>query len=241
MVRRSQIRDTQELRGIAIDSSEVVSNASDVDLIRRRRQQIVSAAVALFSRRGFYRTTVQDIAVRAKVSTGLIYHYARTKEDLLLLALLHVLDSYREKVPAALKGVKDPLERIYAVQAVFCRIVAGNLDATVLVYRSTNSLPPARRALIKEREVETNEFIAAAIRDCIAASLFREVDVDFVAYQFVMNVHMWALKNWHFKVRFDIDGYIEASFDFFVHALATPKGLKAYHSRKAGLPGFRQM
>ena len=88
-----------ENQGIAIDDSGVLSQANDVDLIERRRAQIVQAAVTLFARQGFYRTTVQEIAREASVSAGLIYHYARTKEDVLLLTLLHVLETYRAVAP----------------------------------------------------------------------------------------------------------------------------------------------
>lgn len=225
---RSRTSKAQTPAGISIDASGVLSQANDVDLIERRRAQIVRAAVSLFARQGFYRTTVQEIARKANVSAGLIYHYARTKEDVLLLALLHVLDTYRAVVPAALEGVTDPLARVRTALSAFCHVVSDNLDATVLVYRSTRSLPAEQRDMIKRREIETNEIIAQTIRACIAAKLFRETDVDFVTYQLVMNIHMWALKHWHFKSRFDIEGFIVESFDFFVHALATPKGLKAY-------------
>jgi len=222
-------------QGFAIDSSQVLSQANDVDLVKRRRKQIVDAAVELFAREGFYRTTVQQIAKRANISAGLIYHYARTKEDVLLLALLHVLETYQAEMPSVLEGVADPLARLRAVLASFCRIVDNNLDATTLVYRSTKSLPPQQRELVKQGEIDANEIIAEQIRNCIKAKLFREVDVDFVTYQLVMNVHMWALKHWHFKPRLSIERFIDESFDFFVHALATPRGLKYYHKRKASL------
>lgn len=227
-------------QGIAIDATGVLSQANDVDLIERRRAQIVQAAVSLFARNGFYRTTVQEIARKANVSAGLIYHYARTKEDVLLLALLHVLDTYRAIVPQALEGVVDPLERVRTVLAAFCRVVSDNLDATVLVYRSTRSLPPAQRDLIKRSEIEANEIIAEPIRACIAAKLFRDADVDFVTYQLVMNIHMWALKHWHFKTRFDLDGFVAESFNYFVHAMATPKGMKAYERLCAVSPKLTQ-
>jgi len=230
--------DTEEPQGIAIDDSLVLSQASDVDLVKRRRKQIVDAAVELFSRQGYYRTTIQQVAKRAGISAGLIYHYARTKEDVLLLALLSVLDTYRAEIPNALKGVTDPLERFRTALSAFCHIVAARLDATVLAYRSTKTLPSPQRALIKQSEIETNEIIAEIIRDCIKAKLFRDVDVDLITYQFVMYVHMWALKHWHFKSRFTVDAYIDAGYDFFVHSLATPKGLKHYQditlARRAG-------
>ena len=50
-----------------------------------RRKQILRAAVETFAERGFQRTRVSDIAKRAGVAYGLIYHYFENKD--------HVLDS----------------------------------------------------------------------------------------------------------------------------------------------------
>ena len=70
------------------EQSQVQSQALDPELVKLRRKQIVEAAIKLFADQGYYKTTVQDVARKAKISTGLIYHYARTKEDILLLSLL---------------------------------------------------------------------------------------------------------------------------------------------------------
>jgi AcrR family transcriptional regulator len=74
----------------------------------KRRGQIVPAAVALFSERGYYRTTIQDIARRAGVSTGLIYQYAQTKEDILLLSLMSVMETVGDRSSWAVRwGRRD--------------------------------------------------------------------------------------------------------------------------------------
>lgn len=48
-----------------------------------RKKQILAAAVAAFAERGFHRTRVSDIAKRAGVAYGLIYHYFDSKDDVL--------------------------------------------------------------------------------------------------------------------------------------------------------------
>ena len=48
-----------------------------------RRKQILKAAVEVFAERGFHRTRVSDIARRAGVAYGLIYHYFSSKDDVL--------------------------------------------------------------------------------------------------------------------------------------------------------------
>lgn len=212
----------------AFDQTVVKSQVTDEKLVIRRREQIVAAAVELFSQNGYYRTTIQDIARKAGVSIGLIYQYAQTKEDILLLSLMSVMETYKREIPDAIRGKTDPLDVLWSSLETYCRAVDRARNAAVLAYRSTKSLPREHREFIKQMEIETNEIIARALRDCIAAGLFREVNVDLITYQLVLYAHTWALKYWRLSQFTDIDSYVAQGFDFFVHAMATPKGLVKY-------------
>ena len=48
-----------------------------------RRKQILQAAVEVFAERGFHKTRVSDIARKADVAYGLIYHYFESKDHVL--------------------------------------------------------------------------------------------------------------------------------------------------------------
>ena len=213
---------------MAFDQKVVKSQVTDEKLVMRRREQIVAAAIELFSEQGYYRTSIQDIARKAGVSIGLIYQYAQTKEDVLLLSLMSVLDSYKQEIPQSVQPADDPLEALWSTLATYCRIIDRRRSAAVLAYRSTKSLPREQREFIKQLEIETNEFVAQRLRDCIAAGLFREVNVNLVTYQLVLYAHTWALKHWRLSQMVTIEEYIEQGFDFFVHAMATSKGLVRY-------------
>ncbi len=213
--------------------AKIKSQVADVDLIQRRRGQIVTAAVELFSQQGFYLTTMQDVARKAGVSIGLIYQYVHDKDDVLLLALLSVLESYKREIPAALAGVTDPLARCWIAVDAYCRVVDARRDATVLAYRSTKSLPKPRREIIQNAEIETNEFIAACLRECVRQGLFRDVDIDLATYHFVTFAHSWALKYWRMRELCTLDRYIEQGLDLLLTALLTPKGRRHYQKMLA--------
>jgi AcrR family transcriptional regulator len=56
-------------------------------IVEDRREQIIDAALHVFSQKGFERTTNKDIAQEAGITPGLIYHYFESKEDLLKAAI----------------------------------------------------------------------------------------------------------------------------------------------------------
>ena len=207
---------------VAIESK---AKSDDQDLLERRRAQFVAAAIELFGERGYHATTIRDIAEHTGVSIGLVYHYFEDKEDLLFLALVEVLDSYRRQIPLSLEGIKDPLPRFCAAVRAYCLVNDATVDATVLSYRETKSLSKERRNLIKQKERETNELISACIRDCIAAKLFdRNFDVELMTYQIVMFCHTWALKAWYFRGRMTVEDYIERGLHLMLNGIVTPAG-----------------
>ncbi len=63
----------------------------------RRRQEIVNAALELFVSKGYAATKVTDIAKRANMSTGLMFHYFESKEAL-----------YEELIEMGLEGTRYP-------------------------------------------------------------------------------------------------------------------------------------
>lgn len=72
-----------------------------------RKKQILKAAVEVFAERGFHRTRVSDIARRAGVAYGLIYHYFDSK-DAVLNAVFETNWSVFLKVLRDLKDAETP-------------------------------------------------------------------------------------------------------------------------------------
>jgi len=81
---------------------------------QRRRQQILDAALACFSRRGYHATSMEDIVREAGLSVGALYTYFPSKEELFLaLADTHAEHTLRrlERVMAGEWGLAERLER----------------------------------------------------------------------------------------------------------------------------------
>ena len=57
--------------------------AARADRQADRRRQILAAAVKVFARSGFHGARVGDIAEEAGVEYGLVYHYFKSKDELL--------------------------------------------------------------------------------------------------------------------------------------------------------------
>jgi len=206
----------------------VESQVADPRLVGERRRQIVTAAVKLFSENGYYTTTIQQIAREAGISTGLVYQYFRDKDDLLLLALMQVLESYEKEIPRALEGVKHPVARLCRALATYCAVVDRMRAATVLTYRSSKSLRSERRALLMEGETRTNRLLEACIRDCVEIGHMRPVNEHLLAYSHVMFCHAWALKHWALARRYTLRRYVAEGLAILIEPFLTEKGREVF-------------
>lgn len=204
----------------------VESSVGDPRLVEERRRQIVRAATKLFSKQGFHRTTIQAVAREAGISTGLIYQYFGDKDDVLFLTLFSVLDTYEREIPKSIAGIDEPLERLCRAFLAYCRIVDRLRDATVLAYRSTKSLPRRHQDVIKAQETATNRLIEVCLEEAVAAGQFRPINVHLAVYQMVNFGHAWALKQWAFRDRYDLNRYMAEGIALLVEPFLTQSGIR---------------
>ena len=207
---------------------KVKSTVDDPHLIARRRSQLVLAAIKLFSRQGFHSTTVKDIASQARVSAGLVYHYVHDKQDLLFLSLMHIVETNRQEIPAALHGVSDPLLKVKRAMDAYARVMSANRDAVLLTYRETKSLTRAYREVLKSMELDTNRLIESCIDECVALKLMQPVDTELLTYQLVVLAHAWALKHWRLQQLTSLEDYIAHSIHSVWISKLTGPGLRRY-------------
>src|SRR5512138_2750325 len=90
------------------------------ELVAERRQQFVAAATKLFGQNSYDATTMKEISKQPGFSSGLIYSYVETKEDILFLVLQNLLNSYRVEIPRSLENVSAPIERFSASVRAYC-------------------------------------------------------------------------------------------------------------------------
>jgi AcrR family transcriptional regulator len=127
-----------------------------------RRRELLDAAVRVFARKGFHASRVGDIAEEAGVAHGLLYHYFRSKDEVLetiFRETWQLLQSDTERIEASDVPLREQLRR-------FARIYLGSWLVT----------PDLVRVLVREiaRSPDVGERVGE-IRGTLAA-LERMID-----------------------------------------------------------------
>lgn len=208
-------------------SSKDEDGAGDTRTVTERRQaQIVRAAIRLFSERGYFQTTIDDIADAIGVSKGLIYRYFKDKNDLLFYSLRYVHEKYRaDEIPDLIAAI-GPLGALIKVMSLHCHLAKDHTLEVVLAYRSTTDLLPEQRRHLKILESKTARMIRQCLEACVHGGLMHSVNTDIMSYQYLMFGHTWALKNWAFRDRHSVDEYMAEGENVLVRPFLTPAGLE---------------
>ncbi|GAB3151222.1 TetR/AcrR family transcriptional regulator [Micromonospora sonneratiae] len=151
-----------------------------------REQQMLDAAVKVFSRRGFHAASMDEIAEDAGISKPMVYAYLGTKEEL-FVACLH-----REgtRMMEAIAGVINPEmpadQRLWHGLRAFFRFVAAHRDGWVVLYRQARGEQPfaGELAVMRARMVEV---VAGMLDRALRADgrEVREIDLEIQAYALV--------------------------------------------------------
>jgi AcrR family transcriptional regulator len=76
------------------------------------RLKIISTAGQIFSKYGFKKTTMEEIASAVKMGKSSIYYYYNSKEEIFEAVVLHEANILRNELTKAIKSVDSPLDKM---------------------------------------------------------------------------------------------------------------------------------
>jgi TetR/AcrR family transcriptional repressor of bet genes len=132
-----------------------------------RRQQMIEATMACIRDEGVNRATMQRIAKRAGLTSGLIVHYFTDKAGLFEAVYRELYRALTEVTRSRLAGAKTPVERLHAI--LDAQLSDEMLQPDVMAtWCALYSLVPETPALARlerayERRIESN--LLAALRE----------------------------------------------------------------------------
>ena len=96
-------------------SSELPDQTGAQDPRERRRQQIIQAAIRVFSEKGYHRAKVEDITRAVGISTGTFYIYFTNKRELFMEVVDDVFRTIVGDAAKAIRGEESHAKR-YAIR-----------------------------------------------------------------------------------------------------------------------------
>jgi len=117
-----------------------------------RLQHLIATATAIFAQRGFRATSMRDLSREAGMSLAGIYHYVRSKDELLFLIQDRCFTEVQAGAEEALRPVTDPKERVRAFIRHHVVFFAGHMDKMKVLSHEDDELEGRMRQRVRERK-----------------------------------------------------------------------------------------
>jgi AcrR family transcriptional regulator len=196
----------------------------DPELVEARRTQIVEAAVKLFSHKGFHETTTREIQRETGLSTGTLYEYIQSKEDVLYLVCEAIHNEMEGRMRLAVREggtARDTL--VHAIEG-YLRACDKMQDSILLVYRETSSLKPASLKFVLQNEQRITSIFESILRQGLddgSLKLGGGNALALMAHNIAVIGHMWAFRRWFLRERFKLNEYIALQTSLLLSELST--------------------
>ena len=184
-----------------------------------KRRVILDAAIHVFARRGFHSCRVSDVADEAGVAYGLVYHYFRSKEEILNTLFTERWQLMLDAIVEIDKREQTAREKLYQVGGFIIDSYRHEPDLMkviiVEVTRAANTF--GRHHLPKIREAY--DLIAGIVEQARADGTFKsDISAEFAAMCFYGAIEQ-LLTAWIFDVLPKADEDYERSKGLIVEAI----------------------
>ena len=215
---------------VALDIKSKIVNDIDCEAksgkkLEKKHLQIAKAAAPLFIKKGYNNTSIREISKAVGMSMGNLYHYIKSKDDVLFLVYRELLyNVWETKFNAvAIKKIKDPMKRLKALIQVTLQFVDENFQFIQMTFRESKFLEKSafRQVLAIESQF-IGEFVKA-IEEGIEKGVFRPVEPHIVGNLISYNTIFLPLRGWYFQDGYSTDEIEKQVIDFIMRALLNNK------------------
>jgi AcrR family transcriptional regulator len=200
----------------------VKTTTKDADLIRDRREQLIRAAIKVFSERGFHESTVRDIGRAARLTQGTIYNYVRSKEDILFLVCDRLVTEYQDGVRRALVSNGDAAERLNAALRGIVKVMIERKSTILILYHESHNLDRRSLRVILARVAEFIADFERLLAEADQSHRISSRDFPLMANIVTFLPTMVALRGWALPHKLSPEALTTGLVDFMMRGLGFP-------------------
>jgi AcrR family transcriptional regulator len=206
---------------------------------KKRDREVLDAAAKVFFERGYSDASVQDVADELGILKGSLYHYIKTKEDLLFRLLEETHDQIYQ-VLVEVSGVEDlaPLARLELYVRRQVEYNMDNLRRVSVYYHDLERLSPERRKRIISRRREHERWVVDLIEQAQASGEANPAVDATILSRCVFATIIWTYR-WYRKGRDDRETVADVCSRFAIRGIVGEPVGKGEDAKAAPTPKAR--
>ncbi len=133
----------------------------------QREQQMLDAAVKVFSRSGYHAASMDEIAEECEVSKPMLYLYLGSKEELFAACIRREADRLIARFAEAADPSLDPGEQLFRGLTAFFAFVAEHRDSWIVLYQQARAQGEPVVAEVAAARAEVSSAVTALLRRAV--------------------------------------------------------------------------
>ncbi len=198
----------------------VVSRIKNQELVKERHSQIFSAAVDLFSKKGYHKTSMKDIAEASGINLSYLYKYISSKDDILYIFYDQLHTRYKPVYQLTRKSDNQhPVVQLQQLISSILDVVHNNHNEILTMYTESRHLNPDSLMAVLSKESDMIQCVEEVINRGVGQGIFSTDDPFMAAniIQYLMVVE--PLRGWNFRDRYAFHDFVTALTDFVMKSL----------------------
>ena len=118
----------------------------------KRRRQLLRAAYFLFLKKGYRMTTTEEIARKAGLTKGALYHHFKSKEDMLYILVREISDMMWDSFVSRIKKDGKPIEFLSAMLEHHDVVPRPKFEDIIDIYTQGLRIPRIKRLIAKQMQ-----------------------------------------------------------------------------------------
>ncbi|MFY9114184.1 MAG: TetR/AcrR family transcriptional regulator [Dethiobacteria bacterium] len=149
----------------------------------KKLQEILKVSLKYFARYGYKKTTMEDIARELEMTKGALYLYVKNKQDLYEKTIAENLIGWQSRVKEAVDKESNPIAKFVVLSFKAFQYLSENKDLRQVLVNNPEIFPIFdRHDPYSDINENSREMIKSILREGISQKVFRDIDVDSIAW-----------------------------------------------------------
>lgn len=161
--------------------------------ITKKINNILKIGAELFSKNGYAETSMDDIAAAVKLSKGGLYHYFKSKTELLYHIVDNFMDIVLKDLQEELNKTDNKFERVKRLISRHVELYPKRIAEARTLFHDAHNLPPRLFSKIVAKEREYDRITADVLSDYFGTSLNKDqiTAITFILLGMCNSIYSW--------------------------------------------------
>ncbi|HOB86783.1 MAG TPA: TetR/AcrR family transcriptional regulator [Bacillota bacterium] len=187
---------------------------------QQKLNELYRAALKIFSRYGYKKATLEDIAAELGMTKGALYLYVKNKRDLYERTVAGALTRWQDRVEEAVKKETEPINKLTVLAFSAFQYLAEDEEMRNVLVQDPEIFPmfPREDPFFDINERSRN-MLKAVLKEGIEKKVFREVDLDSVVWLLFSMYKMFIIEAYIIRGKESTLNLFNQALELVLHGL----------------------